>query len=97
MEPSLERMENKIDKVLDKLTEHGELLARHGAIHEANSKSLEHHIARTDALEEKLEKEAEKFEKDMQQALLPIKAFKFIVALAAGISTLIVLYNLIGK
>jgi len=84
-----DRIELKLDRILDKLGEHSEVLARHGVIHEQNAKELSHHIARTDALETKLEK-------DMEIALQPIKAFKFLTKLAAGALTLAAALKLFG-
>ena len=82
-------IDSKLDKILDKLGEHSIILAQHGVIHEQNAKELAHHISRTDALETKLEK-------DMEIALQPIKAFKFLTKLAAGALTLAAALKLIG-
>ena len=84
-----DRIDQKLDKIIDKLSEHSEVLAKHGVVHEQNSKELAHHIARTNALETKLEK-------DMEIALQPIKAFKFLTKLAAGIVTLAATLKLFG-
>ena len=35
-----DRIDAKLDKILDKLSEHSEVLARHGVIHEQNHKEL---------------------------------------------------------
>ena len=82
-------IDNKLDRILDKLGEHSIILAQHGVIHEQNAKELAHHISRTDALESKLEK-------DLEVALQPIQAFKFLTKLAAGIVTLAATLKLFG-
>jgi hypothetical protein len=43
--------DSKLDKILDKLGEHSETLAKHGVIHEQNAKELAYHIKRTDVLQ----------------------------------------------
>lgn len=54
MEP-IDRIEGKLDKVLDKLSEHGELLARHTTLHEKNTSDLEEHMRRSDLLETRVD------------------------------------------
>lgn len=51
MEKELERLESKVDKIYDKVTGHGESLAKLGTIAEVNSESLQTHIKRTDILQ----------------------------------------------
>jgi hypothetical protein len=74
---------------MDKLNDHSVVLERHGVLHEKNADELERHIKRTDLLESKLEK-------DMEVALQPIKAIKFLVKLSAGILTIVAILKLIG-
>jgi len=52
-----DRIDTKLDKIIDKLSEHSIILAQHGVIHEQNAKELAHHISRTNLLETKLEKD----------------------------------------
>ena len=52
-----DRIDAKLDKIIDKLSEHSITLAQHGVIHEQNAKELAHHISRTNLLETKLEKD----------------------------------------
>lgn len=45
-----DRLESKIDRVLDVQNEHSVVLARHGVLHEKNAEELQVHIRRTDLL-----------------------------------------------
>lgn len=47
----LGRIESKLDKITDKLADHGETLVRHEALHARNSDDLEEHIRGVQALE----------------------------------------------
>jgi hypothetical protein len=44
-------MDNKLDKIADDIGEINQTLVRHELLHDRNTKSLEEHMARTDALE----------------------------------------------
>lgn len=88
--------DQKLDKILDKLGEHSEVLAKHGLIHEQNAKELAHHIARTNALEEHMDAEHREMKQNLETALQPIKAFKFLTKLAAGALTLAAALKLFG-
>ena len=96
MDP-IDKIDQKLDKVLDKLNEHSVALAQHGIIHEQNADQLATHIARTNALEEHMDLEHRDMKKNLETALLPIKSFKFLVKLGAGILTIAALLKLIGK
>jgi hypothetical protein len=50
----LDRLEAKIDKILDMQNEHAILLAKHGMLHEKNADELHVHIKRTAALEKEI-------------------------------------------
>lgn len=50
----LDRLEAKIDKIIDKLEVHSKILARHSTLHEKNTEDLEDHIKRTNLLEDSL-------------------------------------------
>lgn len=91
-----DRIELKLDKILDKLGEHSEVLAKHGVIHEQNAAQLATHIARTNALEEHMDLEHREMKKDLETALQPIKTFKFLTKLAAGIITIVTVLKLTG-
>lgn len=94
MEP-LDRIEQKIDRVLEKLSEHGEILATHGILHEKNSQELEKHIKRTDLLEEHMYEEHNDMKQNLEVALLPIKSFRFLVKVAIGIVAIVGLVKLL--
>jgi hypothetical protein len=79
-----DRILDKLDKIQEHQLKHSELLARHTVLHEANTKSLDLHIKRTDLLELKLEA-------DMKTALLPINSIKWILKVAAGIIVILTL------
>jgi hypothetical protein len=93
---TIERIDAKLDRILDKLGEHSEVLAKHGVIHEQNSSQLATHIARTNALEEHMDLEHRDMKKNLETALQPIKAFKFLTKLAAGALTLAAALKLFG-
>lgn len=88
MDKRLDKLESKIDRLLDNSAEQGATLARHEALHERNTASLEEHVRRTDLLEVRLEQHAEAQGKRLDEALLPIKAAKFLLAMAAGVATI---------
>lgn len=58
----LDRMEGKIDKIVDGL-------AAHAVLHGRNTESLEHHIARTD----KLEVIVQQNRSNIESTLIPLK------------------------
>jgi hypothetical protein len=91
------RIDKKLDKILDKLSEHSAVLERHGVLHEKNAQELEKHIKRTDLLSDHMDAEHKDMKQNLDTALLPIKSFKFLAKLSAGILTLAALYTLIGK
>jgi hypothetical protein len=59
------RIDQKLDKILDKLSEHSAVLERHGVLHEKNAEELEKHIKRTDLLSDHMDAE----HRDMKQNL----------------------------
>ena len=71
------RIEAKLDKVIDKQQEQAVIQERHSVLHEKNSEDLAEHIRRTNILEEQ-----------MQTALLPIRASKWLAGVAAAFLTL---------
>ena len=91
----LTRIEDKIDKILDTLSDQASTLAKHGVLHEQNAKELATHIARTNALEEHMEAEHRSLNKQLDTALLPIRAAKLLVAVALGLTAIITLYSMI--
>lgn len=93
----LDKIEEKLDKVLDKLSEHSVTLASHGVLHMKNAEELEKHIKRTNLLETHMDTEHKDMKKSLDTALLPIKSFKFLVKMGAGILTISALLKLIGK
>lgn len=97
MDQQLDRIDAKLDRILDKLSEHSATLAEHGVLHEKNSDELEKHIKRTDLLSDHMDAEHKDMKKNLDTALQPIKAIKFLVKVAAGILTLVAIYKLIGK
>lgn len=94
---TLDKIDQKIDKVLDALAEHKAILAAHGVLHEKNSEELEKHIKRTDLLEKHMNKEHNDMKKNLEIALLPIKSFKFLVTLALGMAAIAGLLKLFVK
>jgi uncharacterized protein Yka (UPF0111/DUF47 family) len=96
MEP-LDRIEQKLDKVLDKLAEHGEMLAAHGVLHQKNAEELEKHIKRTDLLEQHMDQEHKDMKNNLETALLPIKSFRLLVKIALGLMAIAGLVKLFIK
>jgi hypothetical protein len=78
-----DRVEEKIDRVLERLAEHGAILASHGVLHESNAEQLRLHIARTNALEEHMDAEHRDMKKNLETALLPIRSVKWIAGVLA--------------
>jgi hypothetical protein len=92
MEP-LDRIEQKLDKVLDALADHKATLSAHGVLHQKNAEELEKHIKRTDLLESHMDQEHKDMKKNLEIALLPIKSFGYLVKLALGVTALVALYK----
>lgn len=97
--PQNDRVEDTLQKILDKLTEHTIILERHSFLHEQNTKDLTHHIKRTDLLEETLEEtrkalekdfkdKHEKLEKDVEEAVAPFRAIKTLAKYAGYITAI---------
>jgi predicted XRE-type DNA-binding protein len=80
------RIEDKIDKLMDRQGEQSNMLAVHQELHKANSASLDHHIKRTDLLQ-----------KQVETALIPINIAKWTVAVAGGVTAILTFLNLIKK
>ena len=83
MDP-LNRIETKLDKILETQIEHSILLSRHTTLHEKNTADLEYHIARTNELQNKVERHEVKVDIQMEEALLPIKSIKWLGKVLAG-------------
>lgn len=54
METQLNRLEDKLDKIIDRLGDHSATLVRHELLHTRNSDDLEEHIRGVHALEERV-------------------------------------------
>ncbi len=65
----LTRIENKLDKVLDRLDEHSKCLAKHEVLHQKNTDDLAEHIRRTELAEAAIVQS----EKDVDERLKPIE------------------------
>lgn len=101
---TLERVEEKLDKIIEKLHSNSIELAKHGLLHQKNTEDLETHIKRTDLLEKHMEvehleirQEHKELKKDLQTALLPIKAFQFLAKLCIGLTAIYGLVRLFIK
>ena len=84
-----DRIEEKLDRIADRLT-------AHSILHERNTVSLEEHIRRTDALEKRqlsYEERQADFEKvttrQLAMALLPIKSVKWMAAALIGLAAVV--------
>jgi len=75
-------VESKLDQIIETLTDIRVTLADHSHIMQRNTEDLAEHIRRTNILETRQEAHG----KDLQEALLPIKALKFVGSLIIGIS-----------
>ena len=53
-EKRAQRIEDKLDSIVTSLASQNAVLATHSLLHSQNSKDLEHHIKRTDLLEDSL-------------------------------------------
>lgn len=85
-ENQLNRIEDKLEKISDKLNDHSTSLAVQEQFLNNFRKDLGEHVKKTTVLEGQ-----------MDTALLPIKASKWVLSVAAGITTIIVMFNLIKK
>lgn len=86
--PHNDRVEENLQKILDKLTEHSIILARHTILHEQNTKDLEHHIKRTDLLEADLKKAREDLEEELEEATAPFQAIKTLAKYAGYLTAI---------
>jgi len=83
------RIEEKLDKILDKMFEHSVTLERHGVLHEGNAEQLRVHIARTNLLEAHMEAEHKDMKKNLEMALLPIKSVKWIAGVLLAVAAIV--------
>lgn len=65
----MDKIDQKIDKILEVLNQQSNTLAKHSVLHEKNTEDLEKHIKRTDLLEEEIKFRNRELAKDME----PIK------------------------
>lgn len=84
MDKRLDRLEHKIDALFDMNVKQSNVLERHSVLHEKNTEDLATHIKRTDLIEARIEQQDRVNSAKLDEALLPIKAFKFMAAMAAG-------------
>lgn len=81
----LDRIEVKIDRVYEILTEHSLSLNTHELLHKQNTEDLAIHIKRTNILQEKIEAHESEIQQRLKdndeklgEALIPVKIFQFI-------------------
>jgi hypothetical protein len=91
----LERIDQNLEKIRDKQEEHSVHLERHTQLHSKNSEDLATHIKRTDLLEDRMEAHAKDHDSKLDEALQPIKAFKFLAKFAAGVAAIYGLLKLV--
>jgi len=93
-------VDDKIDKILDKVTIIREEQIKQGVHIEQNTKDLTIHVKRTDLLEEALNKHAEENEKQLEQLFMPRKTLlnmsKFIGIIGALAGSIYAVYRLIS-
>lgn len=93
----MKHLENKIDKILEDLSEVKIVQAKHTILHEKNTQDLERHILRTDLAEARIEM-LTKADVELKEELLveisPIKSH--VHAVDAGIKVLIWTLTAIG-
>ena len=75
---------DRLDVVLQKLTDLAETLGYVKGHVEKNTSDLEEHIRRTNLLEHKLDKSEEKWEDKMEEALVPVRWGKTTLKLVAA-------------
>jgi hypothetical protein len=75
---------DRLDVVIQKLTEMAETLGYVKGHVEKNTADLEEHIRRTNLLETKLDKSEEKWEDKMDEALVPVRWGKTTLKIIAG-------------
>lgn len=93
----IDRIEAKIDKIVDKQAEQGEILSAHRVLHEQNSKSLDEHIKRTNLLEHRMTAFEKETGKKFATALLHVKVLKVLAATLAGASAVFGIVSAIVK
>lgn len=93
----LDKIENKLDRVLDRLGEHDTHLVKIDERLGFYNSQLEIHIKRSTMLEDQQVSYESKTNKQLETALLPIKSAKFLVKVAAGILTILTVLKFIGN
>lgn len=98
MSPSNKTVEQKLDVVIEDLTDVKVTLARHEVYHETNTESLKEHILRTKINEERLEmlkNEVNSLEKHKEQVVGALKILMVVGAVVAGLHSMGILQKLI--
>jgi hypothetical protein len=88
-------MSDKIDKILEKVTQlqiDAAMIKKDSA---QNTKDLAEHIKRTNLLEARMEQHAEHHEAQLEEALLPIRSARFLAKVAAGVTTLLAIFKIV--
>lgn len=93
---SFDRLETKLDKIIDTLGEQSNTLTRHGVLHEQNAKELAFHIASHNLLKRHMDAEHAEINVKLETALQPLKWVKLTVKIAAGAASIYGLIKLIG-
>lgn len=94
MDNRLDRLEHKLDALFEMNVKQSGILERHSVLHEKNTEDLAEHIRRTDLIEERLEQQSKEQNIKMDEALLPIKAFKLLTATSVGALSIYALFKM---
>lgn len=81
-----DRLEAKIDKILEKLEEQGKILVRHEVLHQKNTEDLAEHIRRTQLAEAAILKN----EEAVNTRIMPIEKHVHVVGVLLKITMFIV-------
>jgi hypothetical protein len=85
---------DKLDLIINKLTDMASDIARIGSHVETNTKDLEEHIRRTNLLEDKLHKSEDRIDSKLEEALMPVRWGKVSAKLAGVVGVLVALWEI---
>lgn len=84
----MEQHTNQLNQLVEHVGDIRESLARNTAILDVNTESLKEHMAQTRTLREYVDKRFSEVDSNLDVALQPIKAFKFMAKVSAGVSAM---------
>lgn len=93
----IDRLENKLDALFELNVKQSGILERHSVLHEKNTEDLATHIKRTDLIEARIEQQDKANSAKLDEALIPIKFLKMLVAVSLGGAAILGLFKIIKQ